>query len=375
VFIYIAVIVFCWLLALSPKLTKSSRVQSLFAIALILFLCFGYMTGSDWRTYEKWYDWVDILSLFSGYSKEPGYYFYMLLFKVLHVSFWPFLIITKVIIFFLMFRCVQQLYPDNIFLFWMYFLPWFGFFVFIDNPLRNAIAVTIFLLSLKHLINRSFLKYMAFMLLAISFHFTAIIMLPLYYLANKRISNSILIIAYFLTNIVFAFHGIQMKFIELIFSNFPYIDQIITKYIDLNRTAVGTTFSFGLALHIMLFFLILSFRKSIENKITFGYYIFNLAILYPFFFRFGLTMQLATRFQLFLSVFFVIAIISIFKFFDSNLKVCYVIFLLFISLIACKNIMSYKYVPYSNYLQYVIINDYPSYEYRSSYNINNTPFR
>ena len=85
-------------------------------------------------------------------------------------------------------------------------------------------------------------------------------------------------------------------------------------------------------------------------------------------------MQPFTRFQLFTAVFYVILVISILKFLDSRIKIYYVGFLLIISLIASKSLRSNKYIPYSNYLKYVIKNEYPSYEYRDKYNPEHSPY-
>ena len=148
----------------------------------------------------------------------------------------------------------------------------------------------------------------------------------------------------------------------------------LIRALENSDTVSGTLISFGLLLHTFLFFILLSYRNSIVNNLKFGKQIFNLAILYPFFFRMGLTMQPLARFQLFLAVFFVIAIISIVYFLNKEYKKNYIFFLLIISLIACKNVMSYKYVPYTNYLTYVFSNEYPPYEYRDSFNTDNTPY-
>lgn len=369
-FIYLFIVFFCWILSQS-KLKKSQITQSLFAIFLIIFLCFGYMTGSDWRSYEKWYEWGIVSILLGGY-KEPGYHLYSMFFKFIGVSFWPYFIFTKTVLFLIIFRFVKRLYPNNIFQFWMYFLPWFGFFLFIDNPARNAIAVGIFLLSFKYLINRSLAIYLVFTLFAMSFHASAIIMIPLYYLANRGFKSKSLIIIFIIVNIIFSSQEVLRFLITSLFSKFPFIDGMISR--AFGRNIPGSLISFGLILHILLFFILLSYRNSIVNNLKFGKQIFNLAILYPLFFRMGLTMQPLARFQLFLAVFFVIAIISIVYFLNKKKKNYYIIFLLLVSLIACKNIMSNKYVPYTNYLTYIFSNEYPSYEYRDSFNPDNSPY-
>ena len=59
------------------------------------FLCFGYMTGSDWRSYEPIYNEIDFNNLFYNYFFEPGYYIYMLIFKFLKIGFGHFSFLQK----------------------------------------------------------------------------------------------------------------------------------------------------------------------------------------------------------------------------------------------------------------------------------------
>lgn len=368
--IYFLLVFFCWLISQS-KLKYSVITQYFFAIFLLLFLCFGYMTGSDWRSYEKWYEWGSVTILLGGY-KEPGYHIYSMFFKFLGVSFWPYFIFTKSVLFIILFGFVKRLYPNNIYLFWMYFLPWFGYFLFIDNPARNAIAVGIFLLSFKYLVNRSLAIYLLFTLAAFSFHASSIIMIPLYFLANRGIKSKSLIIIFLVVNIIFSSQNLLRIIITLFFSNIPFIDGMISRAFA--KDISGSLVSFGLILHIFLFLLLLSYRSSIMKNLQYGKQIFNLAIFYPILFRMGLTMQPLARFQLFLAIFFVIAIISIVYFLNKEKKKYYIFFLLIISFIACKNVLSNKYVPYTNYLSYILLNEYPSYDYRSSFNLDNSPY-
>ena len=98
-FFYILSIFWCFFSFIFKRLRTSSRWYLLTMSMLCVFLCFGYMTGSDWRSYEPMYDNVSIDNLFYDYYWEPGYYIWMLLFKVFHLNFWFFFITTKVLVF------------------------------------------------------------------------------------------------------------------------------------------------------------------------------------------------------------------------------------------------------------------------------------
>lgn len=86
--VYVLLII---LIFLSPtiKYTRNSLEWYYFIVILsMVFYCFGYMTGSDWRSYEIMYEdanWVG-LSNPARYI-EPGYYLIMLLAKTLHLDF------------------------------------------------------------------------------------------------------------------------------------------------------------------------------------------------------------------------------------------------------------------------------------------------
>lgn len=68
-----------------------------YVVLLCLFLCFGYMTGTDWRVYEDIYTHINFNNLFYNYFQEPGYYIYMLPFRFFNIDFFVFFIFTKVL--------------------------------------------------------------------------------------------------------------------------------------------------------------------------------------------------------------------------------------------------------------------------------------
>lgn len=108
---------------LTPRLRDSKRWFWAYNVVLALFLCFGYMCGSDWRTYELFYNDIDFNHLFDNNHTEPGYYIYMLSWKVLGVSFWPYFIITKLFIFVIISYAIHKYASRFIYLTWFIFLP------------------------------------------------------------------------------------------------------------------------------------------------------------------------------------------------------------------------------------------------------------
>ena len=94
--IYYLNIFLSFVIYLIPDLRVHKTLIILFQIYICVFLCFGYMCGSDWRSYENMYNSysVEDISLI-----EPAYYTCALLCKSIGLSFWPFFITLKVILF------------------------------------------------------------------------------------------------------------------------------------------------------------------------------------------------------------------------------------------------------------------------------------
>ena len=106
VVLYFIPIVLCAVTPFFRELSDNRKWYIFMGVYLWLFLCFGYMTGSDWRVYEEWYYSLDFNRLFYDYYAEPGYYLYMMLFRLLNVGFWPYFILTKTIIFIVIYRTI-----------------------------------------------------------------------------------------------------------------------------------------------------------------------------------------------------------------------------------------------------------------------------
>jgi hypothetical protein len=358
------------------ELKHSKLTLYIFTGYLCVFLCFGYMTGSDWRSYEPIYNEIDFNNLFYNYFFEPGYYIYMLIFKFLKIGFWPFFIFTKVIIFIVFVKIIINLQGNYIYPILMFFIPYYGYYLFIDNPMRNLIAIAIFLISIKYIHEKKIWKYLACILLASSFHFSAIILFPLYWVLDKRISNGIWIFLFIIFNIFFASRQFLILFVK-IFSFLPYVETKIATYlIENSQYAMGRIFSVGSLIFILFFILLICSRKYFDS-IYMGNIIFNSAIIFLLFYRLATTIEIFSRFQLYFSIFFVMAIISLIQIFTKESRHIYISFLLILSLLTCykKVTQDYRYVPYTNYLVYLVSDEFPTYDTRSNYNYIHSPYK
>lgn len=343
-----------------------------------LFLCFGYMTGTDWREYEKFYTQIIQTkgSPFSYITYEVGYWLYQKIFVILKVDFWHFFIFTKIVLFIIFIKAIKEYCPPKYF--WLamtYFIPIYGFSLFIDNPMRNVITIAIFLWSFKYIINRSLLKFILCTIIAISIHYSAIVLLLFYFFYEKKYRTSYIIIVYVILNILFLSPTLLYGAADFLLGWIPPIGEKIQAYSSgMVLAGKGKLFSLGFVSNNIIFILLISFRKNIE-QIKYGNTFFIFAVLYLIFYRMGLTIEVLGRFQLYLCVFFTISLVSMISAFTARSKILYACYIFFIALIPTVYYlrMDYRYVPYTNYLHY--IGKKVTYEERSNYNKLHSPYK
>ena len=82
------------------------------------------------------------------------------------------------------------------------------------------------------------------------------------------------------------------------------------------------------------------------------------------------------RFAMFFAAVYSLAVVYVMDNLKIESKKIYLTYLLAISILSCYNSITkdYRYVPYSNYLEYMF-QPKPSFEYRSTYNQINSPYK
>lgn len=251
------------------------------------------MTGSDWRAYEE---------IYNSYKEPNNFYWRFLFVEPLYLclniigneaqlNFWTFYLIIKVLIFYKVISIFKRFCPFNISLLALtFYLGFWGIMVFIDTPFRNLIAVYIFLCSIRYFYERNFKKYLLFCLLAIFCHFSAFLLIPLYF-CNRSFSNRTIVIAFIMVNLLLLNADWVFSLIGKLLFFLPQVAAKIENYTigeEAETTGAGKILSLGYFIHIFFFLVILKSRKIIENKPC-GNLIFNMGILYIFIFRLGLT--------------------------------------------------------------------------------------
>jgi len=335
---------------------------SIYILTVVIY-CFGYMTGSDWRAYELMYNSASIDNLFS--VREKGFHLLMLVFKFLGFSFFPFLIICKIFSFLAFVKFFER-FSTNIFLPLAIFLSTDALFLLVDNPLRFMLALSIVLIAHIKLLDRKNFAYILWVLLAVTFHISALILLPLIFLNKKVFNRDILIcVIYF---VLYFSPEILKPLLEYSLSFFPslywYYKAFLLQY-DFSM------FSIGRIMHAFLFVVIVINRESVIGAIKCGKEIYNYAIIYHFVAVIGAPIPTFFRFALFFAPFFYLALSFILLKYAQYRKTvvlcCFMVGYLLLSTYS-KIERTWVYIPYSNYLTY-IFKKKPSFSERCNYNI------
>lgn len=98
-----------------------------------------------------------------------------------------FLFLIACLIYIPVFKFIYD-YSENPFMSTMIYLA-FGFFGYSLGIFRQMIAISICLMGFKYVLERKLYYYIIFILLAMTFHTTAIIMLPMYWLNKINLEN------------------------------------------------------------------------------------------------------------------------------------------------------------------------------------------
>lgn len=362
------------LLCLIGAFCKRKITQYYILCFLILFLCFGYMTGSDWRNYEIAYASADFKNLFEE-RFEIGYGILQSICHFLGIDFWTFHIGLKILVFISLCRYILYL-RINLLLFWALFLPEMGFYFFIDCPFRNLIALGIFCLAIPSLFERRAIAYFSIVTIAICFHTSAIILYLIYFLWGKQLKNLYWGILFLASNILA--YDIE-NLINTVFSTFfsfsPFVKDKLLYYV-MNDDFIQNKMNIGTIYRVLLFILFICFRQKILNGHKYGYILFYLSMIYFAIYPFTISLKIFSRFSIYLLPFCLSSIIVLLSTMKNHItKYSLLLFLLLWTFAKSYTVLTAdcRYIPYSSYLQYML-EDKPSYRYRSNYNFYNSPY-
>lgn len=348
------------------------KSNSFLYLCYILVFCFGFLTGSDWRNYELLYNDASFSGLYT-YDKEIGFYIVMLFCKSLGLSFWVFHILFKVGCFLIFVKFLDVFKVNKPFAL-MLFFPIQGLFLFVNCPFRNLIAVSISLIAFIYLIQNRKRLFVLFTCISSLIHISSLFISFMYFYRSLFQVKNRYYILYLLISIVFALNpDLTKELVIFLISKIPFLDDRLSFYID--TIEIGNVFSLGSLFQIFVFYLLVV-HKQFFAKNNYFQFIWVGSIFYLILSKFSTVFDIAFRVCLFLSPIYVLGICTLITtasrvVFNSikfnSLKLLFLVFV-YLQLYAGA-ISHYAYLPYSNYLYYILSDNYMSFQDRANYNI------
>jgi len=257
-----------WVGIISIFLKDVRSVQKRNKIVIILSCCAIFLiqslrslnVGVDLIGYISAYEIANLINVFKGeklFNYELGYILYSQLFSEMNFSNQLYLsVVALTIITPIAYIWIKNSKMPGLSVFIYITL---GFFTFSFSGLRQAIAIGILFLSFKFIQEKSLVKFIAFVALAMSFHTSAIIFIiayPLYYLRIKAV-HYIFIIPFLLLTFIF-----KAKIFNLIYGLYSGVPE---------QTEPTNAFTM-LFVMIFIFFLSLIFGSKDKKNLDFNAY-------------------------------------------------------------------------------------------------------
>tara|TARA_E500000178_G_C17034283_1_gene762408 strand:+ start:3286 stop:4323 length:1038 start_codon:yes stop_codon:yes gene_type:complete len=253
---------------------KLSNIILLYlSIITLIFFSLRDVVGGDW------YQYIDMINQTENLlplQSDPGFNLILFLFNKFQLDYYTFNFVISAFFLFGNYFFLKQFH--NKFTIWVFYTPYFYFIVSIGY-LRQAIAISLILLSLYLIHKLKFkLSFIVFLLSSL-FHSTSIVLLPIYFLNyiknNKLNSVSIYLI---LSLIFFSSIYITINYSSIYFRIISYI--LIPEV-----TSSGSIYRIPIILIPSLLILyIFDFNKISKNLIIYKYYSVYAIILLPTYF-------------------------------------------------------------------------------------------
>ena len=287
------------------NLDLSSRLKSRQIIALLIIsfiVGFRYNVGVDWGSYKNFFEVINFQSFPFLAKLNIGILYYYINQEIASFGLsyeWMFFIVA-IISWYFIFKSV----PKSL-------LPLLLFFIFVDgiffwsmNGVRQFVSISIFLYSIRFIIKREPVKYFSCIFLALLFHPSALLLVPIYFIPFSKLYNQKAWIIAYLISFAFSKNPFLISGLEKFFSNVANFIPILSKYTNYFTTSdysarqvAGT--GLGVVFSSLITFVILIFSKWIidKNPQTRPYFIlyFIGAIMYNLFFTF----QIVGRFNMY----------------------------------------------------------------------------
>lgn len=263
--ICLIIIFFSYVEAINNSKLTSTYIGVVICIIMLFFVSLRDKVGTDWDAYYDFY-------LYGNDRVETGYMLFNNFFSKLGIHYNLFLFFLNLISLLFFYKSLKNyggLFVISLLLFYCELFLYLNF-----SGIRQAIAISILIYSVKYSLERKFFPFLICVLIAFSFHVTALLFVFSYFVPQRKFKKQevllIMLLFTLLSTIVF---GIA----NLLDGDIAYKAQV---YLELHEKApnINQLYLIGTIKRSIIILLVLFFgKKLIETKN--GIYFFNLYLI------------------------------------------------------------------------------------------------
>lgn len=298
-------IFFIVLLLMIPSINRYSPFYILSFGVLFLFLSLRYEYGPDYVAYFEIHQ--NINRGIQAWGESDWLY------KQLNLIFPNFYVLIAVLSLFYLIT-IYKLIKSNL----KVEMYWFATMILLINPylflthlssIRQTIAICIFILSIKYIIDRKALKYFITIIIAANFHFSAIILLPLYFIINqKQISKKIFFII------------VMLLFVFIVTPLFEIVMEFFLQYLPYHytiyyREGLGNSLRATIISSFYLALILFNFRKLEGKEVVYG----KLSLIAAIIMILAYKVSMITRVGMYFDIFMIVTLPIIFSKFNNKI--------------------------------------------------------
>lgn len=256
---------------LGMPLEEKSRKYLNYILIIVYVLFFGFRgyIGWDWVNYDPFYkELIPIGSKMNKSDFDLGFVFFSRIVKYFFVDYSSFLLLNSIINVTLLYIFFKKNLPTKyISLAFCAFIAFNGFLLEVEL-MRNIKSTLLFLISINYIAQRKPLRYFALIILAISFHWSAIFYLPLYFFLHKKIPLGVYAFIFIIGTLIYLF---QIEYITPVVKSAAMllpedISEKILNYLNASLFSRSYGFTFGFFERTIMSVLILLTYKTLVTE-------------------------------------------------------------------------------------------------------------
>lgn len=312
---------------ISERLKDYKFLFVMLSFSCVVVLCgLRNYVGTDYESYVSIYETI---SSFGFAPIEPGFSFLNKSFSTVQNGYQEVFFICSFLTFFLLYH---TLYRERILAAGIFFAFTFSFIFLANNIIRQALVIPVFFYSVYYIERHKLVKYILTVLFCSLFHFSAILLIPFYWIGRisfSKVTWACLMSVCFLLSYT---QIIKALFVRIVSQIPRYAGYINTGEEDVKAIKSGTT----MVLLFVLALVVICYKQYLEkkrDKIYFNLFLAGVAISF-------LTMNISFlfRFSYYLSTLIIIVIPLLLK----NMNYTYEKYLLAIFFVGYSMIWWFK---------------------------------